>query len=84
MELLSGHGQKTITGKQSNILVLTQSLVLWSWMEEKVQTLQAGMQKVGFELLPGAYAVCGGSVRHLFDPNADEKQILGAVPKRTW
>ncbi|CAE7585405.1 unnamed protein product [Symbiodinium pilosum] len=48
-------------------------------MEEEVQTLQADMQKVGFELPPGAYAVCGGSVRHLFDPNADEKQILGAV-----
>ena len=79
MGLLSGHGQRTTTGKQSNILVLTQSLVLWSWMEEEVQTLQAGMQKVGFELPPGAYAVCGGSVRHLFDPNADEKQILGAV-----
>ena len=79
MGLLSGHGQRTITGKQSNILVLTQSLVLWSWMEEEVQTLQADMQKVGFELPPGAYAVCGGSVRHLFDPNADEKQILGAV-----
>ena len=80
MGLLSGHGQKTITGKQSNILEVTQKLVLWSWTEGEVAGLREKMNHHGLEPPPEhAYAVCGGSVRHLFQPHEDEKQIRDAV-----
>ena len=80
MGLLSGHGQKTITGKQSNILEVTQKLVLWSWTEGEVAGLREKMNHHGLEPPPEhAYAVCGGSVRHLFQPHEDEEQIRDAV-----
>ncbi|CAE7798408.1 unnamed protein product [Symbiodinium necroappetens] len=80
MGLMSGHGQQNITGKQSNILDVTQKLVLWSWTEGEVATLRAKMEGQHLELPPeDAYKVCGGSVRHLFDPNKDEERILDAV-----
>ncbi|CAE7362194.1 unnamed protein product, partial [Symbiodinium sp. KB8] len=80
MGLLSGHGQKTITGKQSNVLNVTQKLVLWSWTDPEVAGLREKMNHHGLKLPPKhAYAVCGGSVRHLFQPHEDEKQIRDAV-----
>ena len=80
MGLLSGHGQEKITGKQSNILDVTRKLVLWSWTEGEVAGLRAKMLQQGLEPPPeGAYAVCGGSVRDLFQPHKDENRTREAV-----
>ena len=76
MGMLSGHGEETITGKQSLCTMPTQRLVMWSWNAEEVDGLSKRMPG-GLE--EGAFAVCGGSVRHLFQVKTDQDAILRAV-----
>ena len=74
MGLMSGHGESKIIGKPF-IEEYTKPLVLWSWTAGEVQQLCTKL-KVG--VLP-AYAVCGGSVRFLFQPCRDQTGIQRAV-----
>jgi len=76
MGMLSGHGEETITGKQCLCTMPTQRLVMWSWTAEEVDALSKRMPG-GLE--EGAFAVCGGSVRHLFQVKTDQDAILRAV-----
>ncbi|CAE7855740.1 unnamed protein product, partial [Symbiodinium necroappetens] len=72
--LMSGHGESKIIGKPF-IEEYTKPLVLWSWTAGEVQQL---CTKLKVDVLP-AYAVCGGSVRFLFQPCRDQTGIQRAV-----
>jgi len=76
MGIFSGYGEETITGKQCLSTMPTQRLVMWSWTAEEVDALSKRMPG-GIE--EGAFAVCGGSVRHLFEVKTDQDVILRAV-----
>ena len=76
MGLVSGHGQEDIVGKQSNILGMTQKLVLWSWFEHEFQAYCNATK-----MTADVYAICGGSVRNCFRPKQDMSEIFDAVKK---
>ena len=81
MGLVSGHGQEDIVGTQSNILGMTQKLVLWSWFEHEFQAYCNAMKTTLPKVEADVYAVCGGSVRNCFRPKQDMSEIFDAVKK---
>ena len=81
MGLVSGHGEEDITGKQSNILRITHTLVFWSWSEQEFQDYCSATQGTSHELKADVYKTCGGSVRNCFCPEDDIKEIDRAVGK---
>lgn len=79
--LMSGHGESTIIGKPS-LAFKSQPLVLWSWTEKEVDDYVKKMTAQGKQPPPfGAHAVCGGSVRLLYDVERDSTDILAAVTR---
>ena len=81
MGLVSGDGQEDIIGKQSNILGMTQKLVLWSWFEHEFQAYCNATKMTLPEMEADVYAICGGSVRNCFRPKQDMSEIFDAVKK---
>lgn len=73
MCLVSGHGEATIHAKLDRTNMQTQRLVMWSWTAEEVYALSKARSAAGLKVYQeGAFAVCGGSVRHLFDVQRDQ------------
>ena len=75
MGLVSGHGERDIIGKQSNIRRITQALVLWSWSEQEFQAYCDATQGTSFKVKADIYKICGGSVRNCFRAGYDQLEI---------
>ena len=82
MALHSGHGEELILGKLA-AEIQRQTLVLWSWTQQEFDALCASMEarEKNSAPSPNAYAVCGGSVRHLFRVDDEKGHIYRAAQR---
>ena len=82
MALHSGHGEELILGKLA-AEIQRQMLVLWSWTQQEFDALCASMEarEKNSAPSPNAYAVCGGSVRHLFRVDDEKGHIYRAAQR---